>query len=96
MDPYRNLEFMVQQEQSFTAVTHLCSFVPHMQRTNIYLVTGTPNESPFIWLIACFIGLQKLDFSGWESVEGTVFFWIVVYTGIVFLEKVTKYSWTRL
>jgi len=87
---------MVQQEQSFTAVTHLCSFVLHMQFTNIYLVTGAPNESPLIWLVASFIRLQKLDFSGWEWVEGTVFFWIVVYTGIVFHEKVTKYSWTQL
>jgi len=57
---------MVQQEQSLTGVTYLCAFVPHIQRTNIYLVTGTPNESPFIWLVVCVIGLQKLDFSGWE------------------------------
>ena len=64
--PYLNLEFMMRQEQSFTGVTHLCCFVPHIQHTNNYLVTGTPNESPFIWLVAYFIGLQKLDFNGWE------------------------------
>jgi hypothetical protein len=59
---------MVQQEQSFTGVTHLCAFVPHTTYSayQFYLVTGTPNESPFIWLVACFVGLQKLDFSGWE------------------------------
>ena len=66
LHPFLNVEFMVQLEQSFTAVTHLCSFIPHMQRTNIYRVTGTPNESPFICLVACFIRLQKLDFSGWN------------------------------
>jgi hypothetical protein len=53
---------MVQQEQSLTGVTYLCAFVPDIQHTNIYLVTGTPYETPFIWLVACVIGLQN----GWE------------------------------